>query len=110
MQDIVPIPYRNFFSLSEGAAILCGYLTNESGRMLNLLDCEQYHYPSEGGEKHLQHMRDGWFPFDVSKIKSDINMSPSRQVKYLRELERKGIITVKRMGLPSSRWISLQST
>lgn len=94
--------------MSEGAAILYGYL--------GLRTFQDYVYAeieasgkraSEQAKSLFNEMKRGWFPVSLATVEEDIGMSPDRQLKCIKELASLGRIEHTRIGLPAKRWIKL---
>lgn len=74
--------------LSEGEAILLAYLINHSYK------CNEENPEAE-------------FFCKIKTIQNHIFMKPEKQSRMLAGLQRKGMITIKRKGLPAKRYITI---
>lgn len=92
------ISSNNFIVLNKTLISLLGI---EEALMLGELASEYDYWVNQGKTK------DGWFFSTVENVERNTNLSKHRQKKALENLQKQGLVTVERKGMPAKRYIRI---
>jgi len=98
---LICVDTKNIGKLSEGAALLLGFLCSLQG--IRSSQNAGLILPPHAE----QNRKDGWFLVTGKDVQDNLGMSPVRQNRYLKELLERRKIEKKVVGKPPKRWIKL---